>query len=42
MGAGALAGLPHDPAMAGALVLRLLAIAYAWTMPKFVSAQDLH
>ncbi len=39
-------GLPHDLVMAGAmgagLVLKLLAIAYGWNMPKFVYAEDLH
>ncbi len=43
---GLLTGLPHDLVMAGAmgagLVLRLLALAYGWNMPKFVYAQDLH
>jgi uncharacterized membrane protein YeiH len=43
---GLSAGLPHDLVMAAAmavgLVLRLLAIAYGWNMPKFVYAQDLH
>lgn len=43
---GLSAGLPHDLVMAGSmgvgLVLRLLAIAYGWNMPKFVYAEDLH
>ncbi len=44
--AGLVAGLPHDlvmvSAMAAGLVLRLMAIAYGWNMPKFVYTQDLH
>ncbi len=43
---GLSAGLPHDlvtaGAMAAGLVLRLLAIARGWNMPKFVYAEDLH
>jgi uncharacterized membrane protein YeiH len=43
---GLAVGLPHDPvmvvAMAAGLVLRLLAIAYGWNMPRFVYTQDLH
>jgi uncharacterized membrane protein YeiH len=43
---GLRAGLAHDPAMvvamAAGLALRLLAIRYAWNMPKFVYTRDLH
>lgn len=44
--AGLTAGLPHDlvlaAAMAAGLVLRLLAIRFGWSMPKFVFTRDLH
>lgn len=44
--AGLRLGLPHDAALAGAmlagLALRLLALRYGWSMPKFVYTHDLH
>ncbi|GAB4070346.1 trimeric intracellular cation channel family protein [Ancylobacter sonchi] len=39
-------GLPHEPVMLGAmllgLALRLLALRFGWSMPKFVYTQSLH
>lgn len=44
--AGQWLGLPHDPVMVGAMVvglgLRLLALRYGWSMPKFVYTASLH
>ncbi len=44
--AGPMAGLPHPLAMgiamAVGLALRLLALRFGWSMPKFVYSQDLH
>ncbi|MGV6876355.1 trimeric intracellular cation channel family protein [Pseudochelatococcus sp. B33] len=44
--AGQNAGLPHDAVMAVAMVaglsLRLLALRFGWSMPKFVYTRDLH
>ncbi|MBP7001453.1 MAG: trimeric intracellular cation channel family protein [Amaricoccus sp.] len=44
--AGLRAGVPHDLALAGAmlagLALRLLALRHGWSMPKFVYTRDLH
>lgn len=44
--AGLAAGMPHDlvivVAMVAGLVLRLLAIRFGWSMPKFVFTHDLH
>lgn len=44
--AGLAAGLPHDAVLAGAMTfglsLRLLALRYGWSMPKFVYTRDLH
>ncbi len=43
---GLATGLPHGVvtgvAMAAGLALRLLAIRYAWNMPRFIYTQDLH
>lgn len=44
--AGLRLGLPHDAVLAAAmlagLTLRLLALRYGWSMPKFVYTHDLH
>ena len=44
--AGPLAGLPQPLtmaiAMAAGLTLRLLALRFSWSMPKFVYTKDLH
>lgn len=43
---GQMAGLPHSAAMLGAmgigLALRLLALRFGWSMPKFIYTRDLH
>ncbi|MCB4771160.1 trimeric intracellular cation channel family protein [Ancylobacter sp. Lp-2] len=44
--AGQWGGLPHEPVMLGAmllgLALRLLALRFGWSMPKFVYTESLH
>lgn len=44
--AGQWSDLPHDPlmivAMAAGLILRLLALRFGWSMPKFVYTDELH